>query len=107
MAAAHPMPGCWTPSKIESLSFGQFSGTRGHRRELLRQVWKDVGKVFILAAILDVAYQLIVHRRVNIVELLITAVTLAIVHVLVRGPISRITKIVFAARHAMKRPSIQ
>jgi hypothetical protein len=79
-----------------------------HRRELLRQGWKDVGKVFLLATILDLVYQLIVHRRVYILELLITAVTLAIVpYVLVRGPISRIAKLVFAARPAMKQPRIQ
>jgi hypothetical protein len=64
-----------------------------HRRDLLRQAWKDVGKVFLLATILDVVYQLIVHGRVYILELLITAVTLAIVpYVLVRGPISRVAK---------------
>jgi hypothetical protein len=32
---------------------------------------KDVEKVFLLAAILDVVYQLIVHRGVYILELLI------------------------------------
>jgi hypothetical protein len=79
-----------------------------HRRELLQQGWKDVGKVFLIAAILDLVYQLIVHRGVHILELLITAVTLAIVpYVLVRGPISRISKLVFAARPAMKQPPIQ
>jgi hypothetical protein len=79
-----------------------------HRRELLRQGWKDVGKVFLLATILDLVYQLIVHRGVYILELLITAVTLAIVpYVLVRGPISRIAKLVFAARPVMKQPPIQ
>jgi hypothetical protein len=58
------------------------------RRELLRQGWKDVGKVFVLATILDVVYQLIVHRGVYSLELLITAMTLAIVpYVLVRGPV--------------------
>jgi len=75
-----------------------------HRRELLRQGWKDVGKVFVLAAILDVVYQLIAHRGVYSLELLITAVTLAIVpYVLVRGPVSRIAKMVFEARSAMQR----
>jgi hypothetical protein len=79
-----------------------------HRRELLRQGWKDVGKVFLLAAILDVVYQLIVHRGVYVLELLITAVTLAIVpYVLVRGPINRIAKMAFAVRLAMKQPPIQ
>jgi hypothetical protein len=75
-----------------------------HRRELLRQGWKDVGTVFVLATILDVVYQLIVHRKVYGLELLITAVTLAIVpYVLVRGPINRIAKMVFEARSAMQR----
>jgi hypothetical protein len=79
-----------------------------HRRELLRQGWKDVGKVFVLATILDLVYQLIVHRRVYILELLITAVTLAIVpYVLFRGPISRIAKLVFAARPAVKQRVIR
>jgi len=78
------------------------------RRELLRQGWKDVGKVFLLATILDVVYQLIVHKGVYILELLITAVTLAIVpYVLLRGPISRVAKMVFAARPPMKQPPIQ
>jgi hypothetical protein len=44
-----------------------------HRRELLRQGWKDIGKVFIVAIILDTIYQLIVHGGVYVGELLITA----------------------------------
>ena len=75
-----------------------------HRRELLREGWKDVGKVFLIATILDVVYQLIVHQGIYTLELLITAVTLAIVpYVLLRGPISRIAKMVFEARSAMQR----
>src|SRR4029077_5750191 len=79
-----------------------------HRRELLQQGWKDIGKVFLLASILDVVYQLIVHRGVYLLELLITGVTLAVFpYFLVRGPISRIEKMVFAATPAMKQPPIQ
>jgi hypothetical protein len=70
-----------------------------HRPELLRQGWEDVGKVFIIAAILDSIYQLIVHRGVYVLELLITATVLAIVpYVLVRGPVSRI---------ARRRPAVE
>ncbi len=80
----------------------------GPRRELLPQGWKDVGKVFLIATILDVIYQLIVHRGVYILELLITAVTLAgIPHVLLRGPISRIARLVLAARPSVKQPVIR
>jgi hypothetical protein len=65
----------------------------GHRPELLRQGWKDVGKVFILAVVLDSIYQLIVHRGVYVLELLITATVLAIVpYVLIRGPVNRIAR---------------
>jgi hypothetical protein len=79
-----------------------------HRRELLRQGWKDVGKVLLLATILDVIYQLIVHRGVYILELLLTAVALAVIpYVLFRGPISRIAKMVCATRPARKPTSIR
>jgi hypothetical protein len=65
-----------------------------------------VGKVFLVATILDVVYQLIVHRSVYTLELLITAVTLAIIpYVLLRGPISRIAKMVFDA--LQQKPRIQ
>ena len=63
----------------------------GYRPELLRQGWKDVGKVFVLAIVLDAIYQLIVHRGVYVGELLIVATTLAIVpYCLIRGPVTRI-----------------
>jgi hypothetical protein len=52
-----------------------------------------VGKVFILAVVLDSIYQLIVHRGVYVLELLITATVLAIIpYVLVRGPVNRIAR---------------
>jgi hypothetical protein len=64
-----------------------------HRLDLLRQGWKDVGKVFALAVVLDVIYQLIVQRGVYVGELLIVATTLAIVpYCLIRGPVTRIGK---------------
>jgi hypothetical protein len=64
-----------------------------YRPELLREGWKDVGKVFILAVVLDTIYQLIVRRGLYLGELLIVATVLAIVpYVLVRGPVNRIRK---------------
>src|SRR5437667_444858 len=44
----------------------------GSRQERLRQVWKDVGTVFIVAMVLDSTYQVIVHRGIFTLELLIT-----------------------------------
>lgn len=65
--------------------------TPHYREELLKEGWKSVGKIFILAVILDVVYQLKVHSTVYPGETLIVAFSLAIVPYLVlRGPINRI-----------------
>lgn len=70
-----------------------------HRRELLRLGWKDVGKVFCLAVVLDVIYQIIVARWVYPFETLLVASGLAIVPYLVlRGAVTRLT------RGRMKQP---
>jgi len=64
-----------------------------YRPALMQQGRKDVGRIFIIAVVLDSIYQLIVHRGVYVLELLITAIALAIVpYVLVRGPISRLAR---------------
>jgi hypothetical protein len=78
------------------------------RREVLRQGRKDIEKVFLIATILDVVYQLMAHKGVYLLELLITAVALAIVpYVLLRGPVNRIARMVFAARPGIKQPPIE
>lgn len=61
------------------------------RRHLLRQGWKDVGKLFIVAVVLDVIYQIIVLRGVYAGQLLIVATVLAVVpYLVVRGLANRI-----------------
>ena len=61
-----------------------------HRRELLREGWKSVAKVFVLALVLDTVYQVIVFRWVYVLEALIMATVLALVPYLsVRGPVNR------------------
>jgi hypothetical protein len=63
------------------------------RRELMRQGWKDVGNVFIVALILDVIYQVIVHSSIHPLELLLTATTLALLpYVIVRGLVTRLAR---------------
>ena len=49
------------------------------RQERFRQVWKDVGTVFIVALVLDSIYQVIVQGGIFALELLITAAALALV----------------------------
>ena len=66
-----------------------------HRRFLLRQGWKDVGKIFLLALVLDVIYQVIVLRWVYPVQMLIVATAMALVpYLVVRGPTNRIARYV-------------
>jgi hypothetical protein len=62
-----------------------------HRRELIEGAWKRIGKIFILAVILDVVYQLIVTHWVYPGETLTVAIVLAVVpYILLRGPVNRI-----------------
>jgi len=68
--------------------------TAGHRKELLRDGWGSVGKIFIIASILDIVYQLEVQSAVYLGELLIVAFALAIVpYVVLRGPINRLMRL--------------
>lgn len=61
------------------------------RRRLLRSGLKDFGRVFIVACVLDTAYQIVVLRSFYLGELLVVAVVCAIVpYFLIRGPVMRI-----------------
>ncbi|HEU0052535.1 MAG TPA: hypothetical protein VFQ39_05130 [Longimicrobium sp.] len=66
---------------------------REHRREIVRGGWQDVAKIFLLAVVLDVIYQLIAFHRLYPLEVLIVAFILAVVpYSLVRGPVNRIAR---------------
>src|SRR5258708_40318331 len=66
----------------------------GQRNELVKEGWKSVGKIFIVAIILDVVYQRIGHSTVYPGETLIVAFALSIVPYLVlRGPINRLVRL--------------
>jgi hypothetical protein len=65
----------------------------GARRDVLRSGWKSISKVFIIAAVLDVIYQIVVLRWFYPFETLLVAVLLALVpYLLVRGPVNRIKR---------------
>ena len=66
---------------------------RGQREAILKDGWKSVGRVFILALVLDVVYQIIVLRFVYPGEAVIVAFVLAIVpYLIVRGLTTRIAR---------------
>ena len=64
------------------------------RKELMKLGWKRVGKIFFLAVILDVIYQLKVTHWVYPGETLTVAIVLAIVpYFVVRGPVNRLVRL--------------
>lgn len=64
-----------------------------HRKQLLREGWRDVSTVFMVAVLLDVIYALLVHRWVYPGQTLLVAAVLAIVpYLLIRGPVTRIAR---------------
>lgn len=81
-ARAHKAPYLWTVFARPT-----------ERPNLLRDGWKDVGKVFVLASVLDVVYQLLVIRWVYPGQALLVAVVLALVpYALTRGPVTRLAQ---------------
>jgi hypothetical protein len=65
----------------------------GQRGDLLREGWKSVARVFFLAIIMDVIYQLIVLGWVYPGEVLLVAILLAVVpYLLIRGPVNRLVR---------------
>jgi hypothetical protein len=68
---------------------------RGQRRYFLTHGCKDIGKVFCMAALIDVAYQLTVFKTIYPIETLVIAFTLSIFpYVIVRGPVNRLSRLV-------------
>jgi hypothetical protein len=61
---------------------------------MLREGWRDVGKVFVIAVVLDIIYQLIVIRWVYPGETLVVAAALALLpYLIVRGLVTRIVRL--------------
>jgi hypothetical protein len=75
--------------------------SKGNRKAVVKEGWKDVGKVFALAMTLDIAYQLVVifgqktETRFYILESILVALVLSIIpYLLLRGPVSRLVRFI-------------
>lgn len=78
---------------------GAFFKDRVERQRLLRLAVKDVWRVFAMALLMDTAYQLWVFKWLYPVQLLIVAIVCAVVpYALVRGPITRIVRLLIRRR---------
>jgi hypothetical protein len=64
-----------------------------HRRMILKDGWKSIGKVFIFAIILDVVFQIMELHTVYPGEALIVAFFLSIIpYLIIRGPVTRLLR---------------
>ncbi len=64
-----------------------------NRAEMLKDGWKGVGKVFVLAIVLDVVFQIKVLQFVYVGEAIIVAFALAILpYLILRGLVTRIAR---------------
>jgi|SRR5271170_7167381 len=69
------------------------------RHELLREGWKEIAKVFIIAIVVDVIYEGIVFYRLSLGRSLIVATFLALLpYPFVRGSVNRILRLQLRGR---------
>jgi hypothetical protein len=74
---------------------------RIQRGDLMREGWRSVARVFFLAIIMDVIYQLIVLKWIYPLEVLLIAILLAVVpYLLIRGPANRLVRRLRGKREA-------
>jgi hypothetical protein len=63
------------------------------RHQMLQGGWRSIWRVFVVAIVLDVVYQLIVGGVVDVDEALLVAFLLSIVpYSLLRGPVNRVAR---------------
>ena len=66
------------------------------RRKRLASGWKDISRIFLVAIVLDITYQLMVLRALYPGQVLIVAVTCAVVpYVLFRGTATLLSRFFF------------
>ena len=74
--------------------FWSFLFARGHRLDMVKDGWKSVGRLFILAVVLDLTYQIFVQSSFHLRAALIVAIILAILpYVILRGIATRIATV--------------
>jgi hypothetical protein len=77
----------------------------GQREDMLKDGWKSVGRVFILAIVLDVIYQILELHFVYVGEAFIVAFVLAILpYLIIRGLVTRLARKI-GARHQHGQPT--
>jgi hypothetical protein len=78
----------------------------GQREDMVKDGWKSVGRVFILAVVLDIVYQIIELHFVYMGEAIAVAFILAILpYLILRGLVTRVARWIYARRqHQLQTP---
>ena len=80
----------------------------GQRTEMVRDGWKSVGRVFMLALVLDAVYQVIVLHFIYPGEMIIVAFLLAIMpYLLLRGLVTRLARMKRGIDPTGKHPDLR
>jgi hypothetical protein len=65
--------------------------TPGHRGAMLKEGWKSIARLFFLAMVLDIVYQIFVQHSFHLRAALLVAIVLAILpYLILRGIVTRI-----------------
>jgi hypothetical protein len=73
--------------------FWSMATDRTQRRGLFQEMWKHVGKVFLVAVLIDVVYEIVVFRWVYPLQPFLVAIVLAVIpYLLIRGPVNRLAR---------------
>lgn len=76
------------------------------RRYMLADGWKGISKVFILACVLDIAYQIVVWHGLRPLQALPVAILLAVLpYVALRGPVNRLLRARASAAQRRQAPA--
>ncbi len=66
---------------------------KAERGAMLRDTWKHISRLFVIAVAMDLIYQLVVHARFSLLDSLFVAALLAVVpYVIARGMANRIAR---------------
>ena len=84
----------WNDAQQGRAPYGwEFISNPIKRRDLLRECWKDIAKIFVTAIIIDLVYQIIELRWLHPAEALIVATVLVLLpYKLLRGLANRVLR---------------
>jgi len=64
-----------------------------HRREMLQSGWQSIGKVFIVAIVLDLVFQYLALGNFSLIGAFLAGVILALIpYLILRGPVNRVMR---------------